>query len=66
MLVREPVPRTKICGSSDPGCPEVWTVEIPVTAPARALAALPAGDFRSSSVPIDVIAPVTDILLCFP
>ncbi|MPM40376.1 hypothetical protein SDC9_87016 [bioreactor metagenome] len=63
---RLPIPRINICASSAPGRPEYCTDDTPVIAPARALATLALGDLSNSSVPIELIAPVSVAFFCVP
>ena len=54
----EPIPRTKIVGSSAPGCPDDWMAENPDMLPAKAFARFVPAAFTSSSDSTDVTDPV--------
>ena len=65
-LFSEPVPRTRITGSSAPGMAEGCTTEIPGNLPCKALLTLATGAFSSSSPPTAETAPVMVTFFCCP
>ena len=65
-LFSEPVPRTRITGSSSPGIPERCTTDIPGSLPCNALATLATGAFSSSSPLTADTAPVMVTFFCWP
>ena len=62
----EPVPRTRMTGSSAPGMADGCTTEIPGNFPCRALLTLATGALSSSSPPTAETAPVTVTFFCWP